>query len=202
MYRLAWILVGALALLAVEAVAGMLILQSNGISAKERPGRLETTFARVARHDSIPARDRDLANPVPDTPDVVAEGSAHWADHCAVCHANDGSGDTAMGRNMYPHAPDMRTPGTQNMSDGELFYIIQNGVRLTGMPAWGGSPADAQDSWKLVRFIRHLPSLTFEERKQMEKLNPKGPEERQEEAEEEKFLQGESTDEPQPHHHH
>ena len=65
---------------------------------------------------------------------------------------------------MYPPAPDMREADTQNMTDGELFYIVQNGIRLTGMPVWGsGSDHDAEDSWKLVRFIRHLPKLTVEE---------------------------------------
>lgn len=117
-------------------------------------------------------------------------------------HANDGSGETLMGKHMYPLAPDMRKPATQSLSDGELFYIIQNGIRLTGMPGWGGSDHDAEDSWKLVHFIRHLPDLTIEERKQMEKLNPKGPEEWKEEEEEERFLKGEGTNEPQQHHHH
>lgn len=106
-----------------------------------------------------------------------------------------------MGKHMYPPAPDMRGPATQNLSDGELFYIIQNGIRLTGMPAWGGSDRDAEESWKLVHFIRRLPALTLEERKEMEKLNPKSPEERQEEEEEERFLKGESSDESQEHHH-
>jgi mono/diheme cytochrome c family protein len=136
------------------------------------------------------------------TTEALAEARAHWADHCASCHANDGSGDTAMGRHLYPAAPDMRAHGTQSMSDGELFFVIQNGIRHTGMPAWGDSDHDAEDSWKLVHFIRHLPELTLEERKQMEKLNPKSPDQLKEEEEEEKFLRGESTDEPQQHHHH
>jgi hypothetical protein len=103
---------------------------------------------------------------------------------------------------MYPPAPDMRQSATQNLSDGELFYIIQNGIRLTGMPAWGsGSEQDAADSWKLVLLVRHLPQLTLEERSEMEKLNPKGPAEWKEEEEEEKFLRGETTNEPQPQHH-
>jgi hypothetical protein len=106
-----------------------------------------------------------------------------------------------MGAHMYPPAPDMRAPLTQDLSDGELFYIIQNGVRLTGMPAWGGAHGSEEDSWKLVHFIRHLPRLTIEERLEMQKLNPKGPEDRKEEEEEEKFLKGESA-EPQPHNHH
>jgi hypothetical protein len=104
---------------------------------------------------------------------------------------------------MYPPAPDMRKPSTQRMTDGELFFIIQNGIRLTGMPAWGtGSSNDDEASWKLVRFIRHLPQLTLDERKQMEKLNPKGPDDRLEEEQEEKFLRGEGSDAPPTEHHH
>jgi mono/diheme cytochrome c family protein len=151
---------------------------------------------------ALPAEARARTNPVAQTPEVLADASAHWADHCATCHANDGSGDTQMGRNLYPPAPDMRQNGTQHKTDGELFYIIQNGVRLTGMPAWGGSAHDEEDSWKLVRFIRHLPQLTFEEKKAMEKLNPKGPDDRKEEEEEEKFLRGEDNHEPTIEHHH
>jgi hypothetical protein len=202
MNRLGWFLLGAAAVLAVEALAAMLVLQAHGVSAREQPSALEKAIARRARHAAIPGSARSLTNPVPNTPDVLAAARAHWSDHCAACHANDGSGDIPMGRHMYPSAPDMRKPDTQELSDGELFYIIQNGVRLTGMPSWGASAADAHDSWMLVHFIRHLPSLTFEERKQMEKLNPKGPDEWKEEEEEEKFLKGDTTDEPQQHHHH
>jgi len=109
-----------------------------------------------------------------------------------------------MGKRTYPPAPDMRLPETQQMSDGELFYVIQNGIRLSGMPAWGGgSSHDEEDSWKLVRFIRHLPQLTVEEKTEMEKMNPKSPDDLKEEAEEEKFLKGEDTHaQPTEHHHH
>ena len=159
---------------------------------------------------AVPADASNKANPVPNTPEVLAEARAHWADHCASCHANDGSGESLMGRRTYPPAPDMRRPETQQLTDGELFYIIQNGVRLTAMPGWGdatgnsaGNSAHGElDSWKLVRFIRHLPNLTFEEKKEMEKLNPKGPDDRKEEEEEEKFLKGEGTNDHQTEHHH
>ena len=108
-----------------------------------------------------------------------------------------------MGKHTYPPAPDMRLPTTQRMSDGELFFVIQNGIRLSAMPAWGGgSDEDAQDSWKLVHFIRHLPQLTAAEKKEMEKLNPKSPDELKEEEEEERFLKGEDIhDQPIKHHH-
>jgi len=88
----------------------------------------------------------------------------------------------------------------------EVESLVKNGVRLTAMPAWAssdhGSAHDDLDSWKLVRFIRHLPTLTFDEKKEMEKLNPKGPEDRKEEEEEEKFLKGEDIHDPQTEHHH
>jgi Cytochrome C oxidase, cbb3-type, subunit III len=108
-----------------------------------------------------------------------------------------------MGKHMYPQAPDMRQPETQQMTDGELFFIIQNGIRMTGMPAWGsGSQHDQQDSWKLVRFIRHLPQLTAEEEREMQSLNPKSPDDLKEEQEERDFLNGGQTDEHTEHHHH
>jgi hypothetical protein len=163
---------------------------------------IERWAARRFRAVALPAGAKERTNPVPVSPEVLTEARAHWADHCASCHANDGSGDVTMGKHMYPPSPDMRKSATQNLSDGELFYIIQNGIRFTGMPAWGGSDRDAGDSWKLVHFIRHLPDVTLEERKRMEKLNPRSPEELKEEEEEEKFLKGESTNEPQQHHHH
>jgi len=191
-------------LVAGSAMAVIFVLSARGFSARDQPSGLERWFARWARSASVPRDARSLVNPVPNSAEVQAAARAHWADHCAVCHANDGSGDTPMGKRSYPPAPDMRLAPTQEMTDGALFYIIQNGVRFSGMPAWGnGSNHDAEDSWKLVRFIRHLPQLTLEEKKEMEKLNPKSPDELREEQEEERFLKGEDYHEPQasPHHH-
>jgi hypothetical protein len=96
------------------------------------------------------------------------------------------------GKTMYPRPPDMRLKDTQEMSDGELYYTIKNGVRLTGMPAFGDPGDDDVASWKLVVFIRHLPQLTFAEESEMQRLNPKSPEEIQEEKEEEEFLNGDA----------
>jgi len=175
-------------------------MNARGWSARAKPTPPERWLARAARHAAISRDAKTLVNPVANTPAVLAEARAHWADHCAVCHANDGSGEVPMGEHMYPPAPDMRAPLTQDLSDGELFSIIQNGVRLTGMPAWGGAHSNGEDSWKLVHFIRHLPRLTIEEKMEMEKLNPKGPEERKEEEDEDKFLRGESNSEPHAHH--
>ena len=184
------------------ALAAASILH-NGLSARANPTALEIMLARNARHLAIPARAREIQNPVADTQENVRDARLHFADHCAVCHANDGSGDTMMGRNLYPKPPDLRQEETQKLADGELFWIIENGVRFTGMPAFGGAHGSEQDSWKLVRFIRHLPQLSDEERIEMERYNPKGPGDREEEQEENEFLQGRPVQQkPQATHHH
>ena len=175
-----------LILIVVAVVSGALLLQ-HGVSARSAPTLTEERIALTMRHFAVPAAMRNKRNPLPLTPQVLADGRAHWADHCALCHANDGSGNTEIGRGLYPKSPDMRKRRTQDLSDGELFAIIRNGVRLTGMPAWGdASSHDDAENWKLVHFIRHLPKLTPEEITQMERLNPKSPDERQEDE----FLHG------------
>ena len=172
------------------AGAGLYVVRV-GVSAKAEPGRFETLVARTARRLAIHQHAADINNPVPDGPDALAQGRAHFADHCASCHANDGSGNTEMGRGLYPRAPDMRLPETQQLSDGELFYIIENGIRFTGMPGWGtGTPASETDTWRLVRFIRHLPTLTPAEIDEMQALNPRSPAEIREEIAAEEFLAG------------
>ena len=162
----------------------------QGFSARAEPSRVERFVARAARRLAVPPRARNTANPVTFSADVWAESRAHFADHCAMCHANDGSGDTEIGRTLYPKAPDMRLDDTQRLSDGELYWIIENGVRLSGMPAWGDGSDHDLDTWKLVHFVRHLRELTPEHLNDMKALNPKSPSERQEEQEDRDFLEG------------
>ena len=189
----------------VLVVAGAVVTVRRGFSARDQPSIPETYVARTARRLAIPARAKNEKNPFTASSELMAEAKAHFADHCAICHANNGSGNTEIGRNLYPKAPDMRLPQTQNLTDGELYYTIHNGIRLTGMPAWGTEEKD-EDSWKLVLFIRHLPQLTPAEEREMEALNPKGPGEKQEEQEEEQFLNegqlGNQAPKPPTHHNH
>lgn len=167
----------------------------DGFAARDKPSAIEARVARAARSLALPAHAKMLINPLNITPDVLAHARAHWADHCATCHANDGSGDTAIGRNLYPKAPDMRAADTQALTDGELYYVVQNGIRLSGMPAWGERVDDDKDSWALVVLIRHLPKLEAEEILDMERMNPKSPDELREQQREEDFLHG-TKDQP------
>jgi mono/diheme cytochrome c family protein len=191
-----WCLAAAAAALALAAAAalGAVVVVGGGMSARAEPSALETRIARRLRSWSIPSSARRARNPIAPGPGAIAEGLAHFADHCATCHGNDGSGRTRLGRGLYPRAPDMRRRETQALSDGELFHIIENGVRLTGMPGWGGE-GSAEGSWQLVHFIRHLPALTAEEQDRMDALNPRSPDEWREREVEESFLRSE---EPAP----
>lgn len=173
----------------IIAVAGFgWIASTRGFSAREKPTKVETVVARNVRLLAIPSSAKSQRNPMPLTPDLMVDARRHFADHCAICHGNDGSGNTEVGKNLYPKAPDMRQKATQSLSDGELYFIIHNGIRLSGMPAWGAESDHDHDSWALVHFIRHLPNLSSEELQDMQKFNPQSPAELEEQREEEEFL--------------
>src|ERR1700674_3467716 len=185
------IVIVAVALVGLLAAVTASLLH-DGLSARATPTKFEIIVARNVRHLAIPSNARLAQNPLLDSPEDLRDARLHFADHCAICHANDGSGQTMIGGGLYPKPPDLRLPETQSLTDGELFWIIENGVRFTGMPAFsnGGEHGGMQGSWKLVHFIRHLPHLTSAERIEMKRYNPKGPDDRAEEQQENDFLNG------------
>jgi mono/diheme cytochrome c family protein len=156
----------------VMGLLALLALLRSGFSARPEPSQLEASVARGLRKSAIPSRYEQLKNPVAATPAALDAAMEHWADHCATCHANDGSGGTSVGRNLYPRPPDMRARETQELSDGELYYVINQGIRFTGMPAWGTPGDQDMETWALVGFIRTLPALTPDQLERMKTLNP------------------------------
>ena len=159
------LLIAVLAILAV-AVYGLRLLQ-HGFRTADEPSDIERIAARIARNLSIPGNAKKEVNPFQSTPEVLGEARENFIARCAVCHGPDGSGLTEVGRNLYPKAPDLRSPETQNLSDGEIRYIIRSGVRLTGMPGWARQHDEqSDDSWKLVLFIRDLRQPTAGEQRQ------------------------------------
>jgi len=197
-----FVLFGVLA--AVIMLAVVAVWRLKGLSTREEPAAAERIVARAIRRLAIPRDGRRATNPVSFSPEVWAESRAHFADHCATCHANDGSGQTEMGQRFYPKVPDMRLEETQALTDGELYWIIENGVRLTGMPAWGPGGGGDLDTWKLVHFIRRLKDLTPEQLEEMKALNPRSPEEIREEVDDQRYLSGEPVEpaSADPSHHH
>jgi mono/diheme cytochrome c family protein len=161
-----------LIVLLVGAAGYGLMLVRHGFSALGTPSAIEVFAATTARKLALPSAYRHLRNPLPPSMENIRAGMAHYSDHCATCHANDGSGQSFFGKGMYPKPPDLRTAATQSTSDGELYYTIQNGVRLSGMPAFSEAHTP-EKTWRLILFIRHLPQITPEELKEMKALNPK-----------------------------
>ncbi len=157
----------ALLLIAVIGIICAVTLIRRGFRATTEPSGFETVVARAVRNLAIPSRARNDKNPLSGTSENLQEGREDFLARCASCHGHDGSGLTQIGRNLYPRAPDLRSLQTQNLTDGEIHYIIENGVQLTGMPAWGNPHRETgDDSWKLVLFIRSLSPLTSEEQAQ------------------------------------
>jgi mono/diheme cytochrome c family protein len=161
-----------LLVLAVAVVAYGLNLVRRGFSALATPSAVEELAATTARQLAVPSSYRQLRNPITPSMENIRRGMAHFADHCATCHSNDGSGQTVYGKGLYPKPPDLRAAGTQNKSDGELYYTIDNGVRLSGMPAFSEIHTP-EKTWRLILFIRHLPQITPGELNEMKGLNRK-----------------------------
>ena len=129
-----------------------------GCAADKTPSQGETNLANAAKDVAIPLEAGMKKNPLPETDEVVSQGQEVFLGSCAQCHGADARGDTDIGRNMYPPAMDLSSAHVQHWNDAELFWIIQNGVRLSGMPAWKSSISD-NETWKLARFIHRLPRL-------------------------------------------
>jgi cytochrome c553 len=150
-----WSIAIVIVLAGIVLVCGIGMIR-RGFSTRDKPSAVKAFFAETARSWAIPAKAKRMTNPVHPSTEVYADARAHFADHCAQCHASNGSGNTPMGRGLYPRPPDMRLPLTQNKTDGKLYYTIQYGVRLSGMPVFGDPVDNDQDTCRLS-LIRQLP---------------------------------------------
>jgi mono/diheme cytochrome c family protein len=144
--------------LMLGVMSAMLGALFPGCAASNHPSPEETGLANAAKDVTIPLEAGKMKNPLPETDEVVSQGQEVFLGSCAQCHGADARGDTNVGRSMTPPAMDLSSAHVQHWSDAELFWIVQNGVRLTGMPAWKSS-ISANDTWKLVRFIHNVPRL-------------------------------------------
>jgi mono/diheme cytochrome c family protein len=129
-----------------------------GCTADKHPSPGETNLANAAKDVVIPLEAGKKTNPLPETNEVVSQGQEVFLGNCAQCHGPNGRGDANIGRSMDPPAMDLSSPHVQHWSDAELFWIIQNGVRLTGMPSWRSSISE-NETWQLARFIHNLSRL-------------------------------------------
>lgn len=161
---LAGILAGVL-LLALGAAAYVLSGVFD-VAATVHPGKLEKRLAGVALDRSVARRAPKASNPVAPSPDVLRAGLAHYRGMCVTCHGAPGVDASDIGIGLNPAPPDLTLSKVQARTDGELFWLVSHGIRMTGMPAFG--PTHKEDEiWKIVAFLRHLPEITAEEEKEL-----------------------------------
>ena len=151
-------------LLLVLAVLGGAFVKWRGFRAGATPGAFESSVARSIRDFAIPRAEHRQTNPFAGDPVAIAQGRDAFLARCAVCHGVDGQGATPIGANEYPRVPNLRSEPTQRLSDGDIHYIIENGVQLTGMPAMRGTHSETDaESWNLVAYVRSFRSIPPQE---------------------------------------
>ena len=134
---------------------------SYNVAATSLPGKMEKKFAAFALNRAIRKRAPVKSNPFTKPEDARA-GLVHYKENCLECHGAPGVEESEFSQGLNPPAPDLTLPALQKMPDGELFWVVSNGIRMTGMPAF--SPTHREDEiWKIVAFVRHLPEITKEE---------------------------------------
>ena len=155
---------GVVFTVALILVLGVLFMVSGlyDVAAAKPPGALEKAVARLTMNRSVARRAGKNANPL-SGPDTIRAGLAHYREMCVFCHGAPGVDASEAGEGLNPPAPDLTIESVQSRTDGELFWIVQNGIRMTGMPAFGGTHKDPE-IWKIVAFLRHLPQITKDEK--------------------------------------
>jgi mono/diheme cytochrome c family protein len=150
-----WVLI-VLIVLGVGAVVVIVGFAQIRLDALQEPGHLETILATRAKNILIRRSSRDGIPPAPTNLQAsIEEGDKLFGTECAACHGLDGHTPTDAGRWMYPRAADLTSPEVQQYSDRELFWIVKNGIRLSGMPAFGRVESD-EHIWNLAHYVRTL----------------------------------------------
>ncbi len=140
-----------LCVLSLAALAALAGCKASG------PGNFESAVAREVKQ-KITIGGKEWKNPTPDTPESANEGGEHFQHHCMICHGLDGhASGVPFAMKMDPPVPDLASKDIQAYTDGQLKWIIQNGIGPSGMPAWNGI-LDENEMWLVVRYIRHLPA--------------------------------------------
>lgn len=157
-------IVGALVALVACVAVGLLIAASGAVSVSATaPHGVVDDLLGYASRRSIAHHADTRANPVATDPSAVAAGLQHYKENCLVCHTVGGIEKSEIAQGLHPSPPMLTADGVQAMSDGELFWVVANGIQMTGMPAF--SPThDENELWQIVAFLRHLRQLTDDER--------------------------------------
>jgi mono/diheme cytochrome c family protein len=136
--------------------AAALVLALGGCRAST-PGSMENKVMTGIKHD-VTIGGKDDKNPLQATPENIQEGAEHFQHHCQICHGLDGQNTgVPFAQKMSPPVADLSSKDVQEYADGQLKWIIQNGIGPSGMPGWKDILTD-DEMWKMVVYLRHLPA--------------------------------------------
>jgi mono/diheme cytochrome c family protein len=140
---------------AVAVVVAMVLLLCAGCKVRS-PGNFESSFMQGAKR-RLTVGGRSDANPLPATEENIRSGQRNFGSYCMVCHGLDGQNSgVPFAEKMAPPVPALSSPPVQAYADGQLHWIIQNGIFPSGMPASKDVFRD-EEIWQMVLYIRHLP---------------------------------------------
>lgn len=138
------------------------VLARNGLAAVGEPlTAAEDQVLYMARKAVVALAAHDARNPLSNQPNVWQSVAGEYLEHCAICHGRAGRGDATLEAQFFPAPPDLTQRSTQQLSDGELYHVIANGIRFTAMPGWSATHG-SDELWRYVAFVRQLPHLNEE----------------------------------------
>lgn len=162
---------GSLALVVI-VLAAVIYTGGYDVSAMRREPALLRWVLVSVRESSVERRARDVQVPVLEGTARLERGFRSYREMCVDCHGRPGSERSPLAKGLNPEAPDLSRPD-HDMSAGELFWVMKNGIRMTGMPAWGRTHSD-EELWDLVAFVKALPTMSVEQYVALESRLPPG----------------------------
>src|SRR5271155_3258974 len=150
------------------AVGGYFLLKKGYVDFKadNEPSALEDHLAMSALDASTERNAPEQKNPVPADETNLVAGAKLYVNHCASCHGLPANPDTQFGRSFNPPVPAFFKEAP-DMPENQNFYIIQHGIRWSGMPAWKNTLNETQ-TWQLVTFLGNVEKLPPAARKELE----------------------------------
>ncbi len=151
---------GIIVTILVIMIAGLIIIYSGwyNVSAANRPAGFERWLFGTTMDNSVEKHSENLIAPNLESPEKIMEGFAHYNEMCVECHSAPGKSESDLAKGLNPKAPDL-SKSAQDMSAEQLFWVTKNGIKMTGMPAWGKTHSDDK-IWSIIAFIEKLPGMT------------------------------------------
>jgi mono/diheme cytochrome c family protein len=157
-----FLFVAIIGVLVAAALLVFVVMPGMQWNATAQPSAAEGWVARYVLSRWVHANAPTQQNPMPSTAENLRDGGDDYDAHCAFCHGLDGGGGNRAGGDFYPPIPRLNK-GAAFLSDGQFYFIVANGIRMTGMPGFGRRQRP-DDLWKIILWVRHFPNLTPQER--------------------------------------